>query len=88
MITSDSVVSHILDYLNGRIGLNVLVQWAENALFTLTEQESDVPNTPALMSILGYVGAGDTPYFPLTWEKLIGFLDQLGVKVHVTAEVG
>ncbi len=82
------MANHILDYLNGRMGLAALVNWAENALFALTEQEADVPNTPALMQILGYIGAGDTPYFPLTWEKLAGFLDQLGLKVHVTAESG
>ena len=33
-----------------------------------------------------YIGAGDTPGFPLTWEVLSGFLDTLGMKVRVIAE--
>jgi hypothetical protein len=39
-----------------------------------------------MMRILGYLGAGDSADFPLTWEVLSKFLEQLGTKVRVIAD--
>lgn len=50
--------------------------------------ERDDEFEPTLLDILGYIGAGDTPGFPLSWGVLSGFLDQLGVHVRVVSDVG
>lgn len=86
MITQELVGDKILAYLNGAMGEIDLVHWAEDALLELTEYEGEIPNESAVMDILMYVGAADTPGFPLTWDLLSGFLEQLGMKVRVIAE--
>jgi hypothetical protein len=86
MITQESVTKKILAHLNGTVSERELVHWAENALVSLSESDEDVPNEALLMDILGYIGAGDSPGFPLTWEILSGFLEQLGTRVRVIAE--
>lgn len=86
MVTQAAVVEKILDYLNGRVDRLTLVHWAEDALFTLSESDQDVPNEKTLMHVLGYIGAGDSEGFPLTWDVLSSFLEQLGVRVRVVSE--
>lgn len=80
MITQEAVAQKILDYLNGKTDLPTLVKWSEDALLALTESDEDVPNEQAIMNALGYLGAGDTADFPLTWEILSEMLASLGVK--------
>jgi hypothetical protein len=80
MVTQEIAAEKILDYLNGRIELAALVHWAEDALFSLSEADESIPNEKLLMRILGYIGAGDSVDFPLTWEVLSEFLTSLGVK--------
>ena len=86
MITQEVVAQKILDYLNGELDLTTLVHWSEDTLFALSESDEDVPNEQALMRVLGYLGAGDSADFPLTWEMLSQFLEQLGTKVRVIGE--
>jgi hypothetical protein len=88
MITQETVVEKILAHLNGDLTELELVHWAEDALFELTESDQDVPNEDPIIDILAYLGAGDTPGFPLSWSVLSGFLGQFGVKVRVVASVG
>jgi hypothetical protein len=86
MITQETVARKILDYLNGKIALTALVRWSEDALVDLTESDQDVPNESAILHALGYIGAGDSADFPLTWEVLSELLASLGVKsIHVEA---
>jgi hypothetical protein len=86
MITQENIALKIVAFLNGEISETDLVHWAEDTFVELSEAEIDSPNETGLLDILGYLGAGDTPGFPLTWAVLIDFLDQLGVKVRVIAE--
>ena len=86
MITQEHVAQKIVAFLNGEITESELVRWAEDAFAELSETDADIPNEAALLDILGFIGAGDTPGFPLTWSTLTGFLDQLGVKVRVVAQ--
>jgi len=86
VITQEKVVEKILAHLNGELTEAELVDWAENAFVELTESDVDTPHEDALMDALMYIGAGDTPGFPLTWEVLSGYLEQLGTKVRVIAE--
>lgn len=81
MVTRQVVIGKLLDYLNHRITLAVLVDWAEMALIDANfESEADIP---LLMDVLTYIGAADTPDFPLTWDMLSGFLERLGALVRV-----
>ena len=83
---TNSVASKILAYLNGELGEDDLIQWSEDSLVGIIESDEDIVNEDVLMDILGYIGAGDTPNFPLTWAMLSGFLDKLGVRVRIVAE--
>jgi hypothetical protein len=86
MITQELLVEKIVAHLNGKLTEADLVHWAEDALVLLSESDKDSPNEDALLEVLMYIGAGDTPGFPLSWSVLSGFLAQFGVRVHVTAE--
>lgn len=81
MITRQVLVGRLLDYLNHRITLAALVEWAEEALIDADmEPQADIS---VLMDVLTYMGAADTPDFPLTWDVLSGFLERLGAPVRV-----
>lgn len=85
MISARAAAEQILAYLNGELNLQGLVEWSEDALLALSESEGNPIEAKVLMRILGYIGAGDTPDFPLTWDVLREFLDELGVQVKVLA---
>jgi hypothetical protein len=78
MITREILASEILAYLNGQCSLNELVEWAEDAIVTFTESSQRPPESDTIWDILLYVGAGDTPDFPLTWDVIRDFLERLG----------
>jgi hypothetical protein len=83
MITQEILIQNILAHLNGVMGEHDLAHWAEDALVRLIESDDEIPNEKLIMDILMYIGAGDTPGFPLTWEVLSGFLEQLGASIKV-----
>lgn len=82
MITQETVVEKILAHLNGEMSETELVHWAEDTLVKFTEQDEEVPNEQAILDVLMYMGAGDTPGFPLTWEVIKEFLERLGRPVQ------
>ncbi len=86
MITQSIITQKILDHLNGKLSQDELVHWAENALMEITESDSDFPNEDLMLDTLAYIGAGDSPSFPLSWEVLSGLLEAMGTKVRVIAE--
>jgi hypothetical protein len=86
MVTQQMVIQKILAHLNGNLSGTNLVHWAEDAVVELTESDVEIPNEQDVLDILMALGAGDTPGFPLTWEVLSGYLEQLGVRVRVIAE--
>jgi hypothetical protein len=86
MITREMTAEQILAYLNGTLSESGLVAWAEDAFVQLSESDEDALQEDLLLDILGYLGAGDTPNFPLTWTTLSDFLGRLGVRVRVVAE--
>lgn len=86
MITGEIIVEKILAHLNGELTERDLVLWAEDMLVALTESDWDVPDEETILDVLAYLGAGDTPDFPLSWSVLSEFLDRFGVKIKVVAE--
>ncbi len=83
MITQEVVVEKILAHLNHRMTETELVRWAEDALVMVAESDEDIPNEETIMDVLAYLGAGDSPGFPLSWSVLSAFLARFGVKVQV-----
>lgn len=81
------VIDQILAHLNGELTETELVAWAEDYFVALSETGDDIPDEQIMLDLLGYIGAGDAPGFPLSWEVLSGFLEQLGVRVRVIATV-
>ena len=85
MTTRQTVLERINAYLNQRVSLAELVDWAETSLI-----EPDIPegeDVDTLMDVLMYLGAADTRGFPLTWDILIGFVERLGGRIHASVEV-
>ena len=86
MITQEILAEKILAYLNGQISLDDLVGWSEDAVVTFTESEQRAPGADAIWDTLLYLGAADSPGFPLTWEAIKEMLEHLGRPVQgVTA---
>jgi hypothetical protein len=85
MITQDMLVEKILAHLNDEMTEAELVHWAEDALVLVSESDDDLANEEAILDVLAYLGAGDTPGFPLSWTVLSGFLARFGVKVRVVS---
>lgn len=81
---SEEITQYILSHLNGERSETDLIHWAENALILLSESSDDVDNEALIFEILGYIGAGDSAGFPLSWTVLSHFLEQLGVRVRVS----
>jgi len=86
MITRELVVERIVAHLNGALSERELVDWAEDALVALFEGDTDAADEDLIIDTLTYIGAGDTPGFPLSWSVLSGFLERFGVKVRVVTE--
>ncbi len=80
MITRKTLAQKLIDYLQHRIALKVLVDWAETALM---EAELDDRDVETLREILARLGAADVRAFALTWEDCEGLLKQLGYQVEV-----
>ncbi len=86
MITQQVVIEKIMAHLNGDLGEAELVRWAEDAFVAVSESDTTIPHEDMLLDVLGYIGAGDTTGFPLTWSVLSEFLERLGAKVRVVVE--
>lgn len=81
MITRQVVSDKLLAYLNKRLTLAELVDWAENCMVEGgfgPDQDIDL-----LVDMVMYIAGADRPYFPLTWEVCSDFMEQLGLPVKV-----
>ena len=79
-VTKREVVEKLLAYLNGRLGLSELVDWAEEVM-----REGDFPEEDyeTLRDIIARLGLADVASFGLTWEDCVSMLRQLGYRVSV-----
>jgi hypothetical protein len=82
MITQEVLAEKILAYLNGQMSLEALVAWAEDAIVGFTESDERPANADAVWDTLLYLGAADSPGFPLTWEAIKEMLEHLGRPVQ------
>lgn len=82
MVTRSVVEKKLLAYLNQRISLAELVDWAE---MVMMEGEFDPADDEQLTEIVARLGLADVREFGLSWEDCLHFLSQLGYQVRVTA---
>jgi hypothetical protein len=82
VITQALLADKIISYLNGQLGLQGLVNWAEDAILIFTESDERPANADAIWEALLYIGAADSAGFPLTWDFLKETLEQLGRPVQ------
>jgi hypothetical protein len=74
------LVAQISAYLEGRISLAQLVDWAEELVMIGFEAN------PVETEIIYRLGVADAENFELSWEDLAAMLKQLGYKVRLELE--
>ena len=79
-VTKHTVARKLFAYLQNRLSLTALVDWAENALIKGDFVETD---TEVLTAVLGKLGLADVRAFGLTWEDCQGLMRQLGYDLQV-----
>ncbi len=82
MIQRQTVRDQLVAYLNHRITLAQLVDWAEQVM---NEEVFDPKDAPTLRNIIARIGVADVKAFGLTWEDCYDFLSSLGYRVEVKA---
>ncbi len=82
-ITRQLTAQKLTDYLQHRISIAELVDWAENAVM---EGEFEEEYGDLLRDIVGRLGLADVRAFGLTWEDCDDFLARLGYKASVTVD--
>jgi hypothetical protein len=81
MITRQQVSTKLLAYLNERMTLAELVDWAENALVSGGFGPDEDVDT--LADIVMYLAGADSAYFPPPWDICLDFMKQLGSPAKV-----
>ena len=79
-ITKQAVADRIAAYLQHRITLAQLVDWAENALMDEEFEENDAA---AIAAVVARLGVADVRAFGLAWEDCEALLRQLGFSARV-----
>lgn len=82
IVTRELVHDQLLAYLNRRITLAQLVDWAEDVL---CEGELESQNSEILRDILAKIGLADVREFGLSWDDCYDFLARMGYQVEVEA---
>jgi cobyrinic acid a,c-diamide synthase len=79
-ITKQAVAERIAAYLQHRITLAQLVDWAENALMDGEFEEKDAT---AIAAVVARLGVADVRAFGLAWDDCEELLRQLGFSARV-----
>ena len=80
-VTRQKLAQKLTDYLNNRITLEELVDWAESAMIEADFEEQDFE---MLRDIISRIGLADVRAFGMTWEDCEDFLSRLGYRVSIT----
>jgi cobyrinic acid a,c-diamide synthase len=80
MITRQELAQKLTDYLQHRIALAELVDWAERALM---EGDLDERDLEVLRDSLARLGLADVKAFGLSWEECEQLLARLGYRIQV-----
>jgi hypothetical protein len=82
IINRQIVAKKLLSYMQHKINLSQLVDWAENAVMEGRYQENEYK---LLSEVLGKLGLADVKAFGLLWDDCIELMHTLGYKVKVDA---
>ena len=80
VITKETVRDKLLAYLNNRLTLPELVDWAEQ---TLCEGDLDPEQAETLRDIIARLGLADVRQFGLSWADCSEILEKLGYRMQV-----
>jgi hypothetical protein len=80
MITRQELAQKVIDYLQHRMALAELVDWAETALM---EGDLDERDLEVLRESLARLGLADVKAFGLSWEECEQLLARLGYRIQV-----
>ena len=84
MITRQSIADQLLNYLNHRISLAEMVDWAERSIM---EGDADEAYARPIMQSLGRIAAADVREFGLLWEDCESIMHTLGFTIKVDADI-
>lgn len=80
VVTKQGVADQIAAYLQHRITLAQLVDWAENAMM---EAEFDQKDAASISAVVARLGVADVRAFDLSWTDCENLLAQLGFSARV-----
>jgi hypothetical protein len=80
IVTKKDVVEMLLEYINRKIDLPILVNWAEEAI---KEADFETENFELIRDIVSRIGLSDVREFGLTWDACHDYLHRLGYDVKV-----
>ncbi len=79
-VTSELLAAKVTDYLQKRINIAQLVDWAENMVM---DADYDEQNFDTIREIIAYLGVADVKEFGLSWDNCNDFLNRLDYQVEV-----
>ena len=82
MITKKITADKLLAYLQHRLSLEDLVNWAEQALI---ESSFEDDNSHTIRNTLSQLGLADVKAFGLEWKDCEAIMEKLGFKLEVNA---
>jgi len=74
-VTKDILTERLTEYLNDKVSLNDLVDWAERMF---CEADFDKKDFEVIRDILARLGLADVKEFGLSWEDCREYLHRLG----------
>lgn len=80
IVTRKTLVDMILKYINRKISLSGLVDWAEEMM---RESDFEEGSFELIRDILARVGLADVREFGLTWDDCYDYLHRLGYDVKI-----
>lgn len=81
IITKKILANMLIQYINRRIDLSDLVNWAEEMI---EESDFEDENFELLRDITAQIGLADVREFGLSWDDCYNYLYKLGYDVKVT----
>ena len=82
MITKKIIADKLLAYLQHRLSLEDLVNWAEQALMNSFYEDD---NSHTIRNTLSQLGLADVKAFGLEWKDCKTIMENLGFKLEVNA---
>lgn len=80
LVTRKTLVDMLLKYINRKIDLSKLVDWAEEMI---READFEEGSFELIRDILARVGLADVREFGLTWDDCYDYLHRLGYDVKI-----